>query len=198
MSISKNDHDYIFSLIDYLFFRHGINFFITSKDFDTLYNWWVKKIPEELIRKSIDNVIRRRSARGKLVDSFMNFSYEVRKNLVTEFDLKINTVSGQAQSDPKKKMDRFFENMSQEIKFLKKDFLEVRKSPALKRSELLPYLYDKLIGKLENDEEMIIKTEIFMSNLPEAMKKPEIVRKFRINFINKRFNIPDFDDNDEK
>ena len=198
MSFSKNDHDYIFSLIEYLFFKHGINFFITSKDFDTLYNWWEKKIPEEIIRKSIDNVIRRRSARGKHVDSFMNFSYEVRKNLVTEFDLKINSVSGQAQSDPNTKMDRFFDNMSKEIKFLDKEFLEVRKSPAVKRSELLPYIYDKLIGKFENDEEMIIKTEIFMSNLPEAMKKPEIVRKFRINFINKRFNIPDFDDIDEK
>ena len=198
MSFSKNDHDYIFSLIDYLFSRHGINFFITSKDFDTLYNWWEKKIPEEIIRKSIDTVIRRRSARGKHVDSFMNFSYEVRKNLVTEFDLKINSVSDQAQRDPGKKIDRFFENMSLEIKYLEKDFMKVRRSPALKRPELLSYIYDKLIGKFENDEEMIIKTDIFMSNLPEAMKKPEIVRKFRINFINKRFNIPDFDDNDEK
>ena len=67
-----------------------------------------------------------------------------------------------------------------------------------KRRELLSKIYDRLIGKFEQDEEMIIKTEIFMSNLPEAMKKPEIVRKFRINFINKRFNIPDFEDGDEK
>ncbi|MEN8223240.1 MAG: hypothetical protein ABFR36_08265 [Acidobacteriota bacterium] len=195
---SGSDHDYIFSLIDYLFFRHGINFFITSKDFDTLYNWWEKNIPEELIRKSIDNVVKRRIARGKPVDSFMNFTYEVRKNLMTKFDLNINSVSGQVNIDPEEKLSRFFENLSPDIKFLEKDFRRAGESSPKKKKELLSKIYDRLINKYEHDEEMIIKTEIFMSNLPEAMKKPDIVRKFRVNFINKRFNIPDFEEIDEK
>ncbi len=198
MSFLKSDHDYIFSIIDYLFLRHGIGFFITSKDFDILYNWWEKKIPEKLIRKSIDTVVKRRKARGKPVDSFMNFSYEVRKNLSTEFDLNINSASFRVQSDPEEKTGNFFKNLHQEISFLEKDFRKVIKSDHLKRTKLLSEIYDRLIEKYEHDDEMTIKTEIFMNNLPEAMKKPEIVRKFRINFINKRFNIPDFDDYEEK
>ncbi len=198
MSDSGSDQDFIFSLIDYLFFQHGISFFITSKDFDTLYNWWEKKIPEEIIRRSIDNVIKRRRSRNKPVDSFMNFSYEVRKNLAVKFELNINSATGKVQNDPDDKENRFFKSFLPGIEFLESDFRELTGAPASEKKGLLRKIYDKLIKKYENDEEMIIKTAIFMSNLPEAMKKPEIVRKFRINYLNRRFSIPDFDQGDEK
>jgi len=198
MSDSSSDQDFIFSLIDYLFFQHGISFFITSKDFDTLYNWWEKKIPEEIIRRSIDNVIKRRKLRNKPVDSFMNFSYEVRKNLAAKFELNINSAPRKVQNDPDNIEKRFFKSLHPGIEFLEGAFREVLEAPDSEKKGLLLAIYDKLITKYEKDEEMIIRTEIFMSNLPESMKKPEIVKKFRINYLNRRFRIPDFDESNEK
>ncbi len=188
-----DDQDYIFRIIDYLFEKYGISFFITSKDFDVLYNWWEKKIPEGLIRNSIDSVYKKRIAKGRKIDSFMNFSYEVKKNLVAKFDVNVNYESSGIENRNKDKSKMFYENFPVGLKKLENKFKLLRDAPEPKRAILLEDIYEKLIIMYLNDEEMNIKTEIFMSNLPDAMKKPEILKKFRINFLCRRFNIPDFD-----
>lgn len=188
-----DDHEYIFRIIDYLFENHGMNFFITSKDFDILYNWWEKKIPEDLIRKSIDKIHKKRESKGKKIDSFMNFSYEVKKNLAHKFDLNINQENVTIINDPKELSKRFYENFPEGLKEFEKKFRILKDVSEEKRGMLLEDIYDMLIKKYHNDEEMNIKTEIFMSNLPAAMRKPEIVRKFQVNYLNRRFNIPDLE-----
>jgi len=188
-----DDQDYIFKVIEYLLNRHNISFFITSKDFDILYSWWEKRIPQDLIKQSIDKVCKRRESRGKQIDSFMNFSYEVRKNLATKFDLNINTGWGDEVSTPDEKFKTFFKNFPEGIKEMEEEFIMLKDASEEKRAGILNSIYDRLINKHEDDDEMNIKTEIFMGNLPAPMKKPEIVLKFKINYLNRRFNIPDFE-----
>lgn len=188
-----NDQDYIFKVIEYLLNRHNINFFITSKDFDILYSWWEKRIPQDLIKKSIDKVCKRRESRGKQIDSFMNFSYEVRKNLAGKLDLNINAGWGDHISTPDEKFQNFFENFPKELKDLEDEFRILKDASEDIRAGILKNIYDRLISKYKDDDEMNIKTEIFMGNLPPPMKKPEIILKFRINYLNRRFNIPDFE-----
>ena len=58
---------------------------------------------------------------------------------------------------------------------------------------MLENIYKRLISKFKDDDEMNVKTMIFMGNLPSPMNKPEIVLKFKINYLNRKFNIPDFE-----
>ncbi|MCK5005343.1 MAG: hypothetical protein KAS21_09655, partial [Candidatus Aminicenantes bacterium] len=142
---------------------------------------------------SIDKVCKRRESRGKQIDSFMNFSYEVRKNLSYKLDLNINTDWVDKTSGPDDKHKKFFENFPESIKEMEDEFRMLKDASEENRAGMLKSIYDKLISKYEDDDEMNIKTEIFMGNLPAPMKKPEIVLKFRINYLNRRFNIPDFE-----
>ncbi len=189
----SDDQDYIFLIIEYLLDRHNINFFITSKDFDILYGWWEKRIPLDMIRKSIDNVCKRRGSRGKPVDSFMNFSYEVRKNLSYKLDLNVNAGWADKTPNPDEKQLRFFENFPEGIKDLEAEFLMLKDASEENRTAMLKNIYERLISKFKDDDEMNVKTMIFMGNLPPPMNKPEIVMKFKINYLNRRFNIPDFE-----
>ena len=188
-----DDQDYIFEVIDYLLNKHNINFFISSKDFDVLYGWWEKRLPQDLIKKSIDKVCKRRESRGKQIDSFMNFSYEVRKNLSYKLDLNINTAWVDKTSGPDNKHKRFFENFPEGIKEMEDEFRMLKDASEENSAGMLKKIYDRLISKYKDDDEMNIKTEIFMGNLPAPMRKPEIVLKFKINYLNRRFNIPDFE-----
>ncbi|MCK5220945.1 MAG: hypothetical protein KAR14_05145, partial [Candidatus Aminicenantes bacterium] len=72
-------------------------------------------------------------------------------------------------------------------------FRKLKNLSEKKRAMLLDDIYETIIERNNNDEEMNIKIEIFMSNLPTAMRKPEIVRKFKINYLNRRYNIPDLE-----
>ena len=188
-----DDQDYIFKIIEYLLNKHNINFFITSKDFDILYSWWEKRIAQDWIKKSIDKVCKRRESRGKQIDSFMNFSYEVRKNLSYKLDLNINTDWVDKTSGPDDKHKKFFENFPESIKEMEDEFRMLKDASEENSAGMLKKIYDRLISKYKDDDEMNIKTEIFMGNLPAPMRKPEIVLKFKINYLNRRFNIPDFE-----
>ena len=123
----------------------------------------------------------------------MNFSYEVRKNLAGKLDLNINAGWRDRIPSPDEKFKNFFENFPKGLKDLEDEFLMLKDATEENRAGILKSIYDRLIKKYEDDDEMNIKTEIFMDNLPTPMKKPEIVLKFRINYLNRRFNIPDFE-----
>ena len=74
------DKDFVIEIIQYLQNKYDIIFFITPRDFDVLYNWWEKRIPLRIIKESIINVVDRWKEKGKGINSFANFSYEVKKN----------------------------------------------------------------------------------------------------------------------
>ncbi len=186
-----DDHDYIFTVIDYLLRKHGINFFITSKDFDVLYNWWDKKIPLDIVKASIDVVKKRRQKKGKIIDSFLNFSYEVRKNMSERMELSINRDNTENNKSKDERAERFFTEFPLDLKLVEKEFIRLRSLEGDQKTELLDEVYEIIIKEFSNDEELNIKTEIFMSNLPEAMKNEKIEKKFKINYLNKRFGIPE-------
>jgi len=185
------DHEYIFIIVDYLLQKHGISFFITSKDFDVLYGWWEKKIPIDLVKKSIDIVKKRRWKREKNIDSFLNFSYEVRKNLSNKMELSINKSSVENVVMQEERTEEFYNDFPIELKFVEKDFALLRELKGEQKVKSLDRVYEIMINEFSDDEELNIKTEIFMSNLPETMRNSKIEKKFKINYLNRRFGIPE-------
>jgi len=198
MEPSSSDQDFIFGLIEYLFTRHDISFHISSKDFDVLYQWWEKGIPGDLIRRSMDTVVLRRRQRGKPVESFMNFSYEVKKNLGVRFQLNINTGAEAAHPDPAEREEEFIRNLHPDLEFLKEDFNKLIRSPSGERDAVRKEIFDRIIERYGEDSEMVIRTEIFTGNLPEPMRKPAVIRKFRENFLSRKYRIPDFGSHEEE
>ena len=192
MTGPRDDQSFIFGLIGYLLDKHGISFFISPKDFDILYGWWEKRIPVHVIESSIDKVVRRRCGKGKPVDSFLNFAYEVKKNLGVHFELNIHRSVENTAQNTDDSINRFFNSFPEAIRELEPDFIDLRHAPEERKPLLLQDIHDRMIRMFEDDEELAIKTGIFMSNLPPAMQKPGIIRKFRINYLDRKFNIPDF------
>ncbi len=98
--ISKDaDKDFIISVIQYLDYQHNITFFINTKDFDCLYNWWEKRIPMRVIRESISAVVKRWQKKNKPVSGFSNFKYEVRKNFASFLQLSLGSESAEIDTD---------------------------------------------------------------------------------------------------
>ncbi len=187
------DYDYIFEIINYLSDKHRINFFITSKDFDVLYGWWEKRIPLEIIKKSIDNVKRRWDSKQKTISGFSNFSYEVRKRNISRMELNVNMDVAEIQTENTDSISEFFENFPVALSDLESDMKEIPDIPESEREIFIEKIYDKLIDRFSSDSELNLKTEVFLKNISEQLRKPEIIRRYKINFLKKRFKIPDFD-----
>ncbi len=96
MGAAGADYDYIIRLIQYLDRRHGIRFFITSRDFDVLYRWWEKRIPEGLVRECLDRVVERGRRSSRPLSRFAQFSNEVRRGYDSFLALRV----GSARAEP--------------------------------------------------------------------------------------------------
>jgi len=196
VSIHKlNDYDFIIKIIQYLQNKMGIVFFITTKDFDVLYNWWEKRIPIEVIMQSILNVIKRWKKKDKTIYSFSNFTYEVRKNHHVFLQMNVGAENDESveEEDAVDKFKSYIHNIPLALEPLKDDFVDILLK--IKRSDkiqLLPF-YDKLINLFKDDDELNSKVRIFSKSLPEHLQKPEIAAKYRLNYIINKFNIPDIE-----
>lgn len=189
----SNDYDYIFNIINYLAYKHDISFFITSKDFDILYGWWEKKIPPELIKKSIDIVTERWIKKGKNISGFSNFSYEVRKKYKALLELNVNIDDHEKPEVKLNKIEFFFNNYPPELNELKAEFKAVYSCIKNNNTFEMEDLNNKLLVIFKDNRELEIKNEIFLNNIAPELRKPEISRKFRLNYIKNKFRIPDFD-----
>lgn len=188
-----SDYDYIFDIINYLFYKHNISFFVTSKDFDILYGWWEKKISSELIKKSIDIVTERWIKKGKKIAGFSNFSYEVRKKYKALLELNVNIDDHEKPEIKLNKIEFFFNNYPPELNELKDEFKAVYSCVKNNNIFEMEGVYSKLLDIFKDDREIEIKSEIFLKNIAPELRTPEIIRKFRLNYIKNKFRIPDFD-----
>jgi len=188
------DHVYIVKIIQFLEDRFGIRLFITSRDFDTLYRWWEKRIPLAVIEESIVEVVERRRRRQKAVDGFANFSYAVRKNFSHHQQLHVGVgIAATTPEDDAAEIDRFLARFPDELQGLKGDFMEA--AAALKRSGRaeMKEIHRKLLERFADDPDLNLRTHLFMQGLAEPLRKPDIERRYRLNFIWHRYRIPDFE-----
>ncbi len=187
-----SDYDYIIRLIQYLDVRHNIRFFITSKDFDVLYRWWEKDIPESLLRESLDRVVERGRRRQSLPERFSAFSYEVRKNHQSFLQLGSGSRRQEA-ADPHAEFAEFLAKLPVELEFARDDFAALF---AKRRQGEMPDsgpLEDRLLARFRDDDELNAKAAWFLKNLATALRRPEIERRYRLNYLWGKFGIPSLD-----
>ncbi|MCU0235666.1 MAG: hypothetical protein MUC72_01105 [Acidobacteria bacterium] len=186
------DYDYIIRMIQYLDRRHGIRFFIGSRDFDVLYRWWEKGIPDAVIRDALDRVVERNRRRGKPLRRFSAFSYEVRKSHRSFLALDV----GRARPEPADAhagLEAFLENLPPALEFLRDDLSE--RFQRLKRGEEAASgpLEEKLLARFSADGELNAKSAWFLKNLAPPLRRPEIERRYRLNYLWGKYGIPSLD-----
>jgi hypothetical protein len=187
-----DDYGYIIRLIQYLDRRHGIRFFIGSRDFDVLYRWWEKGIPDAVIRAALDRVVERNRLRGKPLRRFSAFSHEVRKSHQSFLALDV----GRARPEPADAhagLEAFLETLPPDLEFLRDDFSE--RFQRLKRGEETAPgpLEEKLLARFSADGELNAKTAWFLKNLAPPLRRPEIERRYRLNYLWGKYGIPSLD-----
>ncbi len=188
-----SDYDFIIKIIQFLESKFGISFFITTMDFDTLYKWWEKRIPFKIIEESISNVINRWNLKKRKIYSFSNFSYEVRKNYKGFLELNVSVGKREEEKEEYDKIEKFFNNYPQELKELKKEFEDIHKMYKNKENIDINNIKEKLLSLFKENNELNLKTQIFLRSLAPALRKPEIEKRYRINYLLNKFKIPDFD-----
>lgn len=195
-SESPGDYDFVIKIIQFLENHYGITFFITTKDFDALYNWWEKRIPIGLIKESIAKVVERWDAKNKEIYSFSNFTYEVRKNFKAFLQLNVGIETGEKETaeagNECEEIENFFNNYPDELAELKADFETIFQQLKNKESFNLDRLYQKMLDLFKEDSELNLKTSVFVRSLSPELRKPEIIQRYRLNYLINKFNIPDF------
>ncbi|MCP5048002.1 MAG: hypothetical protein GY940_12570 [bacterium] len=200
----NKDYDYIVTIIQYLELNHGIAFFITPRDFDCLYNWWEKRIPDRVIRESITAVVKRWQKKNKAISGFSNFKYEVRKNFTAFLQLSLgsestgtepgeNSDGGEDGDQRFVEIDAFFNRFPEPLQPLRKEFEELYS--CLKNNDRVETagLHGKLTEMFARDTELNLKTAIFLKNLAPQLRKPGIEERYRLNWLINKFHIPDFE-----
>lgn len=194
-SQSLSDNDFVIKIIQYLDNRCGIVFFITTKDFDILYNWWEKRIPIGIIKESMVKVVERWTAKNKKIYSFTNFGYEVRKNFKNFLQLNVGGETGEEEEQENEltEIENFFRDYPGELLDLKEGFEIIFQRLKNKESFHLDELHRRLLDLFKDDSELNLKTGIFMKSLAPELRKPEIEQRYRKNYLLNRFHIPDFE-----
>lgn len=195
------DKDFVIEIIQYLQNKYDIIFFITPRDFDVLYNWWEKRIPLRIVKESIINVVDRWKEKGKNINSFANFSYEVKKNFKAFLQLSVgsekseNEIQTPEEKDPFEEINHFSKNYPDQLTPLKEEFDNIYQK--IKNNEgvdvELTRTHEKLVNLFKDDNELNLKVRIFLDNLSPVLRKPEIEQRYRLNYLINKFNIPDFD-----
>ena len=195
------DKDFVIEIIQYLQNKYDIIFFITPRDFDVLYNWWEKRIPLRIIKESIINVVDRWKEKGKGINSFANFSYEVKKNFKAFLQLSLGSEKSEDETqtpeekDPFAEINHFFNNYPLQLTPLKEEFHNIYQK--IKKNESvdveLTRTHETLVNLFKDDNELNLKVRIFLDNLSPVLRKPEIEQRYRLNYLINKFNIPDFD-----
>ncbi len=186
------DFDYIIRIIQYLDQRYGIRFFISSSDFDLLYRWWEKRIPDAVIRESLDRVVERRRSRSKPLAHFAAFSNEVRRNYQSFLNMSIGRERSE-NGDEHAEIRNFLAQYPPALEFMRSDF-ETLFSRRLQGGPIDPRpLQEKLLAHFMNDNELNAKSAWFLQNLSPHLRRPEIEQKYRLNYLLGKFAVPAFD-----
>jgi hypothetical protein len=210
MMTANDDYDYIIKVIQYLDRQFGIRFFINSKDFDVLYRWWEKRIPYAVVSESLRQVVERRLLKNKPITSFSVFSREVRLNYQSFLNLDVGRERSDRQEEHAE-IKFFLKQFPEALDFLKSDFARlgaeyIQNSAALRgqtdqfrqdrrkigAADAGP-VYEKLLLHFQNDAELNAKCKWFLKNLAPDLRRPEIEKKYRLNYLLHKFAIPSFD-----
>ncbi|MBN2399502.1 MAG: hypothetical protein JXI33_04090 [Candidatus Aminicenantes bacterium] len=189
--IAENDHDYIIRIIQFLDRQFAIRFFISSRDFDILYRWWEKRIPTRVINGALGRVVERRLAQGKPIVSFSVFSREVRLAYQSFLNLNVGHERNELR-DEHGEIKAFLKQFPQALEFLKADFTHLAAEYIRTGAVDSGPLYEKLLDRFQDDDELNAKCAWFLNHLAPDLRRPEIEKKYRLNYLLHKFAVPSF------
>ncbi len=187
------DYDYIIRIIQFLESQFAIRFLISSKDFDVLYRWWEKKIPFHVVCRSLRRVVERRLAKNKPISSFAAFSHDVRREYSSFLSLQTGSTRQEGGAEEHAEMKAFLQRFPVAIDFLKRDFELLAAEFLCGKAVDAGPLHEKLLSHFQGDAELDARCSCFMKNLAPALRRPEIEKKYRLNYLLHRFSIPAFE-----
>ena len=188
-----DDYDYIVAIISYLDFQFGIRFFISPRDFDLLLRWWEKRIPLEVIREALGNVVERRAIRNQAITGFANFNYEVKKMFKSFLELTVGEGDRTDETaEPQDPVERFFERFPPELETIRSQLQTLREQKLNNDDISTEALDEALLDLFAGDEELRMKARIFLDSLAPPLRNQKIERKYRLNYLKGKYKIPDF------
>jgi len=188
----RGDYDYIIRIIQYLENRHGINFFITCRDFDTLYRWWEKRIPLGIVKESISAVVARRSEKRKPISGFNPFAFDVRKNFKAFLELQVGSERTGETPGTGREIEGFLARLPGELAELGGLFEEAFASLKAGQEPAIDAINERLLARFDNDAELLMRVEVFCRHLAPQLRTPAVIEKYKLNYLWNRFQIPDF------
>jgi len=192
MTAANDDYDYIIRIIQYLDRQFAIRFFISSKDFDVLYRWWEKRIPFAVVSEALRRVVERRLPRNKPVASFAVFSRDVRLDYQSFLNLNVGRERRETRDEPDE-TKAFLTNFPAALDFLKADFTRLGAEYMQNGTADAGPVYEKLLLHFQDDAELNAKCAWFLKNLAPDLRRPEIEKKYRLNYLLHKFSIPGFE-----
>jgi len=184
------DYDYIIRLIQYLDRQFNIRFFISSRDFDILYRWWQKGIPLEVVQRALATVVERRQAKGKPISGFAAFSYEVKKAYRSFLSLQVGRPPDSGEPNELAQWQEFLTRLPDELRPLESEFSACLEALTNQRRPDPEPWQRLLLEAFATDDELNRKSQFFLQSLNPELRRPEIERKYRLNFLLHRFRIP--------
>jgi hypothetical protein len=188
MSATADDYRYIIRLIQFGERSCGMRFFITVSDFDTLYHWYEKRIPAALVEEAIARVAERFRAKDKPITTFRQFAGEVRKAHRALGDLQIGAQAMAAQPVARRYLVNFPAELAAEREQLQEMLRLHEAGQAVDPAPVLARVVDFYAA----DAELAARCAHFMGNLAAPLRRPEIERQYRLNYLMHRLGIPDF------
>jgi len=131
-------------------------------------------------------------AKKKKITSFSTFYYEAKKNFKIFLELNVGAEVREEKGEAYEEIETFFTHYPEQLLDLKEDFETAYGKLKAKESLEIQPIHEKLLRLFENDEELNLKVEIFVRNLSPRLRSPEIKKKYRLNYLLNKFNIPDF------
>ena len=192
MMADNADYDYIIRIIQYLDRQFAIRFFISSKDFDVLYRWWEKRIPYAVVSQSLQRVVERRRSKGKAVRSFSVFSRDMRLDYQSFLNLNVGRSRDETR-DAHSEIRSFLNQLPEALGFLKEDLSRVGAEYLQKGATDSITVHEKLLEHFKDDPELNAKCAWFLKNLAPELRRPEIEKKYRLNYLLHKFAIPAFE-----
>jgi hypothetical protein len=189
---TNDDYDYVIKIIQFLDRQFAIHFFISSKDFDVLYRWWEKRIPFAVVSEALCRVVERRSLKNKPITSFSVFSHEVRLNYQSFLSLNV----GRERSEPRDEhgeIKAFLSKFPAALDFLQADFARLGAERMQNNKADAGPVHEKLLLHFQDDAELNAKCAWFLKNLAPDLRRPEIEKKYRLNYLLHKFAIPGFE-----